>query len=331
MGLKANQQQAFYSSLSTGLISMGESKDDPANLFTDNLDGTIDVNFAGDYRIVDRINTTNNRFVTSRSRRLSWAAVSDLDYTALPDGNIVVTVNSAGTIEVIQLTSGAAVLPVFSDTEVDLNTHVQIGTFVKSGATIAAGTLDVIQNVNNNSYNRIRNIARTIGTINSEDAKIDVTPIATTIGIATSAGRAFIASDAGFPQTGGLNPNQFTVNASSPTLILKVTRDNIIQSISFVLDVNNFESSPGTITAKGIARATNNFIIAFAPFNAELLGQQEFAGATRVSDASQFDEDPDIPSIAIFGGKIKKIANDVGATDLSLVAQAIFTDMKQFR
>lgn len=331
MGLGAEKQLIKNNNLSTGLISIGEAKDNPNGLFTDNADGTIDINFGGKYLIVDRINIANARFYTPQPEELNWVATSNLNYTSLNDGNVLITVSILGIVEVMQLVSGAAALPVYSSSEPHLNDHVQIGVFEKSGSTIIAGSLAVIQTVNNNIHNKNRNVVRTIGTINSQDNTIVVSPIAATIGIATSAGTAFIAGEDGFAQTEGFNPNQFTITASSPTLILKVTRDNVIQSITFALDVNNFESSPGTITAKGAARATNNFIVAFAFFNAELLGQQEFSGATRVAVASAFDEDPDFPELVIFGGKIAKVAIDVGATDLTLAAQALFTVLKQFR
>ena len=331
MGLGLNRQQNLYSNFSSGLISIGNSTDDPSNLITNNGNGTISINFGGKYKIVDRVNTANNRYYTSRSRILSWKPVADLDHTSIgSDGNFIIVVDDAETISIIQLSSNQALLPVYSDTEPNQNTHIQIGNFVKSGGAIISSTIEVAQLVNNNTPNRLNNIAQTIGTVNSIVSPIEISPITSSIQIATTQGRAFVPRS-GFAQTKGINPDQFTTNASSPTLIILITRDNLIQGQSFNVNVNDYESSPGIITAKSNSRVTNNFILAFAQFNVQLLGQIEFSGADRLQDASEFSEELDLPELVLAGAKISKVSIEQGATDLTNSSEAIFRDLEQFR
>ena len=301
--------------------------------------GSLNVAFPGKFRVVDRVNDSNgapanNQFTKSRSRIRNWAALSNIDHSAVAsDGNLIIIVDNAGVISIIQLSTGAALLPDSSDTEPDINTHIQLGAIAKQNGGVTVNTVASLVGNNSNIHNKLRSVNKIIGTINTIENPIIITPVAATIGISTNAGAAFIASDAGFIQTGGLNPNQFTTTASSPTLILTADRagtGNIV-NVSTILNVNEFESSPGIFSAKGASKASNNFIIAFGSFNAELLGQTTYSGGTRLVDASNADEPLDVPGIAIFGAKVSQISIENAATDLSLIAQAIFKDLKQFR
>lgn len=337
MGLGLDKQLELCSSLSTGLIKIGTDSDDPTTLITDNGDNTIDTNFSIKYRIVDRVNDSNgtpanNQFTRSRSRMFIASPVSNLSHSSITDGNVLFLVDSASAVTAIQLVSGQATLSPHSDVDPDLNTHVQIGGLTKVAGSVEAGTLFVEQNVNNNIYNRLRNAQQAMGTINSIDDPITISPIATTIQITVNSGRAFLPSEAGFIQTKGLNPSQFTNSAASPVTVLSVDRlgDGNIVNISTSLNVNQFESVPGTFTAKGSNRASVNKIIAFGNFVVELLGQIEYSGSTRLDDGLAANEPVDNPAISSAGAKISEIAIDVGATDLSLTSEAKFKILKQF-
>lgn len=340
MGLGLEQQQKLYSGLSTNIIKIGTDSDDPTTNITDNGDETLNVNFAGIFRIVDRVNDSNgspanNQFSKSRSRVLNWAAQSNIDHSSFSDGNILVIVDNTGTISIVQLATGEALLPIFSNSEPNINTHIQIGSLTKDSNVVVAGSVVSKVATDSNIQNKLRNITRILGTINTLDDPVIISPIIATIGISTNAGIAFIAADDGYVETGGINPNQFTVTASSPTLILTVNRagtGNIV-NVSTSLNVTQFEDplNPGTFIAIGSSKAANRFIMAFATFNAELLGQTTYSGGSRLIDASEANEPLDIPNIAIFGGKISQVSVENAATDLSLVAQAIFKDLKQFR
>lgn len=336
-GYGLQEQQTLYSSLSTGLIKIGTNSDDPTTLITDNGDNTIDTEFDVNYRIVDRVNDANgtpanNQFTKSRSRIFTASPVSNLSHASITDGNVLFLVDNTGAVSAVQLTSGGADLSPHSDVDPDLNTHVHIGGLTKSSGSVEASTLFVEQSINNNIYNRNRNIEQAIGTINSIDNPITISPIAGTIQIATTAGRAFLPGAAGFIQTKGFNPSQFTNTASSPTTILTVDRvgDGNIVNVSTSLNVNEFESTPGTFTAKGANKASVNKIIAFSTFNVELLGEVTYSGGSRLTDALAANESVNNPGISSAGAKIQEIAIDNGATDLTLVAEAIFKDLKQF-
>ncbi len=295
-------------------------------------DGTIDINFGGSYRITDRVNESggapvNNQFTIVRSKNLKWIAESNKDHTAFSEGSIILIADNTGSLSLIQLTSGASKLPIQSDTEPSLNTDCQIGNLTKAGGVIVSGTIETQQLVNDNPFNRIRNVVGVSGTINSLDNPITTAPISTTLGISTTKGRAFVA-DSGWEQTGGENPDQFTNTASSPTVILRVLRDNTIDSQALTLDVNNYESSPGVLTSIGSSKAANHFISAFGPFNSQTRGQQVFSGGSRLVDASNAGEDLDIPIIAIAGAKIDQYSINFAETDLD---NAIKKTLQQYR
>ncbi len=299
-------------------------------------DGTLNVSFSGKYRIVDRVSDSNgapanNQFSKSRSRIFNWAALSNIDHTAIAtDGNIIIAVDDTEVISLLQLASGKAVLPIYSDTEPHLNSHVQIGSITKQSGVFTAGTNESNSTINNNPSNRTQNIAGTMGTINTTDNPIVITPISATIGIAKNAGLAFLGTAAGYVQSKGFNPNQNQVLAASPSLVITVDRagDGNIVNVSSIVNVEQYESSPGVFTAKGASKASNNFIIAFRSFVVELLGQITYSGGSRLTDASTAGEAVDNPGISIFGALAAQISIEVSESDLD---NAIFSTLKQFR
>ncbi len=302
-------------------------------------DGTFDINLPGKFRIVDRVSDLNgtpinNQFTKSRSRIFSWVATFNIDHTAVgSDGNFIIIVDDTSIISIIQLPSNQILLPVYSNTEANFNTHIQIAGLIKSN-----GNVDVVEigenSVNNNPYNLIRNIGRNIGVLNSLDNQIITSPINGTIQISTNVGNFFSGSQGGYIPTKGFNPNQFETVASSPTTIFTIDRasNGNIVNISTSLNVNQFESSPGVFASKGSSKASNNFIQTATVFNVELLGQITYSGGSRLTDAETANEFINIPNISILLPKITQISIENGATDLNNPAEAIFkSDIKQFR
>lgn len=337
-GYGLSEQQAYYSSLSTGIIQIGTDSNDPTTNITDNGNGTLQVNFPTSYRIVDRVSQSNgapvnNQYGKSRSRIFVCNPIA-VDHTSITDGNILVVCNNTGAVSVIKLPNNQGILPAFSNAGPDINSHVQIGFVNKVSGNISAGTLLSIVNVNNNPINKTNNTNRAIGVINSQDNPITISPITSTIQIATNEGAAFTPSPAGYYLANGLNENQFIATAKSPTNILLINRagDGSVVSITTSLNVTQYESSPGIFTAISGSKCSLNTIIAFPNFNAQLLGQQEFSGSNRLQDAIDTDEPSNVPNVALFGAKASRIAIDSGATDLSNTSQALFNNNpKQFR
>lgn len=333
------EQRIYYRNLSTGLIIIGSGTDDPANLLTDNGDGTIDVNFGGEFRIVDRVNednTTpvlNNRPFKIRSRIVKWVATANINHIAAgSDGEFWITVDENSTIEITLSTTGSLLVPVFSDSGINLNTHLQLGGMVKT-----SGTVDVLESapvVDNNIPNTIRHIARNaIGVINSADESIEIDPIAGTIQLALNEGITFTGAPGQWLASGGLTTNFFRSVATSPVSIFTIDRagDGNIVSISTSANVTEFESSPGVFSSIGASKAANRFYQSELIFITELLGQKTFSGGARLTDAAADNEPLDIPGLTSLLPKVVQISVDNASTDLSLTAQAIFTLLKQFR
>ncbi len=402
-----DRQQAYYSSLSTGMIKIGADSDNPANNITinDNINsvatrisatevnfqvtnhaqfgtaigkyirssgyipaaydiigvilslpdannirvtplsdpginastngvldfGSLNVVFGGLFRIVDRVSETNgapttNQFSKSRSRVFKWVAKSNIDHSTISDGTLLVIVAEGGVISVDLSADGSPALPVFDDVGPNLNTHYQLANFVKTAEVVS--NLESSSNTENNPFNRIINLARTLGVIKAKSNPPVISAISGTIGIDTTAGNYFTGTNAGYRFTNGLNPNQLIITASSPTLIITVDRagEGNIVNISNILNVNEVELSPGIFSAKGASKSSLNTIVQFPGFNGELLGQEIFSGGTRLQDAIDKNENINLPNLVIFGGVGSRIAIDNAATDLDLAAEAIFNN-----
>lgn len=300
--------------------------------------GSFNIELPGVYRIVDRVDDlnqppANNQFSKSRSKMFAWTATSNIDHTAVGlDGNFIILVDNTSTISIVQLPSGRARLSSFEFLATpNFNTHVSLGSLTKDGGDVVLS--QTVTETNNNPINRIKNIADIINVINNTHTPITVSPIAGTIGIAQNLGVAFIGTQGGYEESNGLNPNQTLSIVSSPSTIFTVDRagNGNITNISTVLNINEFESSPGVFTSKGASKASNNFIIGFGNFNVELLGQTTYSGGTRLVDASVAGEEIDNPGISILGIITSQISIENAATDLTNSSQAIFKDdLKQF-
>lgn len=322
MGLGLDKQQKYCSDLSTGLLSM---TGDPETLITDNMDGTIDINHGGQFRIVDRTDTFN---FLSRARRNSFIATNNIDHTASgTDGNKVIIVDMSGTITIEALASGSAKLLAFEGVGVpNFNTHVQIGSISKDSGTINS-FLTVIS-VNNNINNKLRFATDTIGVVNSVNDPQDIVISGNNDLKLNYTKGSSILTDIGFVDTDGLSPDQDILAADVTDVpILSVTRDGIIQAIGTDLNVLDIESPIGTLTPMGNNRSANRYVLGFADeqFIAVLFGQADFS---TIDVAAIAPETLDNIALTQFGVKLRKISVEKSETDN---ANFVLTLLKQFR
>jgi hypothetical protein len=319
MGYGGDKQKKYYNDLSTGLIKIDG---DPTGLITDNGDGTFNVNRAGKYRVVDRSDPNN---FDSRSRIYNWPITSNIDHTvAGSDGNIIVYVDKDQTIKVTMLSSGGALLDAISDP--NINDVVQIGNIVVQGGVVFG--IEIFLFVNNNIQNKFRNLLSYMPTLRSILQPPILEPVGGNLQLIYTSGFSLIPI-VGFEDSEGRNPDQSETTSSNPVNIGIVTRDNVLQSFSTNLDVNNYESSPGVITAKANNKATNNFALGFGPFVVQLYGQEEYAGTSPEIQASTANEDVDNPGISRFGSKLKQYSVLQGEVDL-LAVTTIIKDLSRF-
>ena len=323
MGFLTSKKIEIAKNKSTGLLSIDG---DPTTLFSDNGDGTFNINHNGTGEIVDRIDSNN---YIPRAKQISWVATSNIDHTAAgSDGNFTVLVDATNTISVVQLGSGLAVLSAFATNgDPNLNTHVQIVSFSKEAGSIISFV--TIEFWNGNIHTKVRNFADQIGVLNSTNEPQDIEVVGGNLELIYKAGSNFL-KDEGFQETDGLSPDQdILANDVNPVPILLATRDNIIQSISTDLDVENYESSIGTLSLIPNNNAANRFILGFAAeqFVASLLGQEVFSGGSAQADAAASGELIDNPAISRFGNRIKLISLVEGETDLT---NATLTDLLRF-
>ena len=322
MGLGLDRQKKYCSDLSTGLISM---TGDPSTLITDNMDGTININHGGDFRIVDRTDTFD--FI-SRSRRRSWVATNNIDHTASgADGNKLILVDINGTITITTLPSDSAKLLAFEGdgTPPNLNTHIQIGSITKDAGVI--NNFVAVVTVNNNIFNNVRYISDSMGNINFVHEPQDIVISGNNdLKLKYVAGSSLL-TDLGFTSTNGLSINQDTfVSDIIDVPILSITRDGIIQAIGTDLNVIDIESPIGTLTPMGNNQSANRYVLGFATeqFVGVLFGEEDFG---TLAAAVAAEENLNNITLTQFGVKLRKISVDKSETDN---ANFVLTLLKQF-
>lgn len=306
------EQKDYFSSLSTGIITM---TGDPETLITDNMDGTIDINHGGDFRIVDRTDTFN---FLSRSRRRSFVATSNIDHTASgTDGNKVIIVDNTGAISIVALPSGSAKLLAFENGgPPNFNTHVQIGSITKDAGVI--NNFVGLVTINNNIYNNVRYIMDSVGILNNTNDPQDIVISGNNdLKLKYTAGSSML-TDTGFPDNAGISINQNILAADIPDVpIVSVTRDGIIQAVGTDLNVLDIESPIGTLTPMANNTASNRYSLGFADefFIVILFEQFDFGGGTALQDASDAPDNLNNITLTQFGVKLRKISVDKNETD----------------
>ena len=207
------------------------------------------------------------------------------------------------------------------------SSHCQIGILTKVSATVFA--LENYYQMDNNMGGRVRNHSIELGTVNSIKSPIDLEFISSTITIKRLAGMSF-NTDLGFGLTDGAVQDLTPFAELDPAILIHVDRLNGIALIGTDLDVDSYESAPGTITDKGANNASNYFILNFLSFLVVIYGQEITTGASAVQDALDNDEPEALPTLVAEGLRLKKIAVIHGATDGTDPAEALIKDLTRF-
>lgn len=299
---------------SSGIRFIG-TLDSPADLsvnplFTDNGDGTYNVNYAGQVEIIDRTN-----YAYPKLRIINFLATNNIN--AGGNGTFVILINSLSQVINHQYADQASELKA-DDPTYNTDNHVQLGT-----VSIDTGLISSIQPViqySGNISNRLRATQRAISIINSNVNPIRIEPNGANLTLNIETGSS-ISADFGFPNQEAKAPDFDNVSSTVITpLLLGVLRDNTIFAASTNLDVINYESSPGVLTVMTNNRFANRYLVSFSDFAGYVLGQIQYNDITAAFTSIL---NPEIPSIAAGGLLTNRISVLKNATALNNPAQAL--------
>jgi hypothetical protein len=294
---------------SSGIRFIG-TENSPADLsvnplFTDNGDGTYNLNFGGQVEIIDRTN-----YAYPKLRIVNFSATSNIN--AGGDGVFVILINSSGQIVNHQYTDQGSELKA-DDPSFNTDNHVQLGT-----VNIDTGLISSIQPViqySGNLPNRLRATQRAIAIINSNISPIRIEPNGANLNLDIKTGSS-ISADFGFPNQEAKAPDFDKISSPvTQAFLVGALRDNTIFTASTDLDVINYESSVGVLTVMTNNRFSNRYLVSFTDFAGYVLGQNQYNDITTAFNASFNAQIPSIAAAGLFTNRITVAKNATALND----------------
>jgi hypothetical protein len=241
--------------MSSGVLSIAGSI---STFFTINAIGgsndSITINHAGKAVIVDRASTFG-----AKPQYVSWAAGSTV-VSPGDNGNFIVYIDSDGIVK-IGSANDLAKLPAYTTSGINMNNAVQLAGYSITGGTITSGAA-LLQWWGNN-MNRVGALMDALGPINSFGDSITNSIVAGGLNMAIGAGDA-ISRSVGFKSDlGTQSPDLLPVPSISPTILAFATRDNVVQSFAFNVNVTQYESSLGVLSNIPPNKAANRYFVTF--------------------------------------------------------------------
>jgi hypothetical protein len=279
-------------------------------LFTDNGDGTYNLNYGGQVEIIDRSN-----YAYPKLRIIDFSATNNINTGG--NGVFVILINSLGQIINHQYADQVAELKA-NDPNFNTDNHVQLGVVALDAGFISS--LQPVIQYSGNIPNRLRSTQRAISIINSNVSPIRIESSGANLNLKIMAGSS-ISSDFGFTSQGAKAPDFDEVFVDEdPAFLLGVLRDNTFFASGFDLDVLNYESSVGVLTVMTNNRFSNRYLISFTDFIGYTLGQNQY---NSLQEAFDSELNPDTPSSGAAGLLTNRISLAKNATALNNPSQAL--------
>jgi hypothetical protein len=300
---------------STGIVFIDGS---PLTFVTFNSNpgglATVDINHAGIARIVDRTITFE-----AKPKYFSFEAISGVS-APTGTGNFIIYINGSGVVTITDI-NGQSRLSAYDPDNLDMNEVVQVGQMSVEDGSIGNST--IFPQWVGNIGNRQAGIMDALGVINSIVDKVTISIPGGGLGLDIEPGLA-LSRGVGF-QEGAFDQGADYVKVSSTpgSLVVLVTRDNVIVGFSFSIDTLNYESPVGTLTVIPPNKSANRFTTVFpsSQFIGYLLGQEVYTTTTLALESFEL---ADFPSIFAGGAPVLQIAVDKNETDL---ANAVFKEL----
>lgn len=276
------------------------------------------INHPGVAVVVDRSETFG-----AKPEYIPWVPITIVSPVA--DGNVIVFIDKTGVIQAANV-NALAKLPAYDASTPNMNDSVQLASYVISGGVISsAGTAALPQWLGNIS-NRLMGVMDSLGVINDFAQRITSEIIPGGLQLEIGSGKA-ISRSVGFKDSlGTQKPDIIEVPDVSPSLIGTATRDNALVSFGFDLDVLNYESPIGTVTAIPPNKTANRFLAVFPnnQFTGVQLGQRTYNTTILAINSFELSEFSEIIGAGV---PTIQIAIDKSEIDLS---NAIIKNLPRF-
>jgi hypothetical protein len=280
---------------------------------------TVNILQGGVGWIVDR---SVDKFA-GRAYKVAWSPQSAID-TDPPNqsGSILLTIDKNANIELSIIGDLPLTVPYLPNNK-NANTHLQYAAIVRSGGTIT----DVfpVGGERINLGNSLVSVLDSLGPVNSSFNKVEIELNGANTRLNLLAGQALSRGTGLLGDAGGDAPNTGVIeNNINEVLIISVTRDNIIQSVSLDANTTHYEdpNNPGTMITLTNNRFKINFYKSFLVglFIGEVLGQTQYLSLQASLDSS---EEPDYPAITVGGVPINRLHVEANATNLQVDAALV--------